>query len=179
MSSTVLSHSWQLHYFFSFWEVRERQGTGSPLSPRSLAWEYRRAINGLMHVWLLLREFLHKWAWSVGLCVCVCVVSWAPVCVNVNVKCRQRCLAIFLWCGGSAGGVCVSAIDTIHQLDVIPIQRSQITSPSPVNILHWYALGSPAVRKSCIAFVCFQLVSHVCLQVWYFNEMCEENTATY
>lgn len=82
-------------FFFSFWEVRERQGTGSPLSPGSLAWEYPCAICGPVCGCLLFRDFLHEYAWSVGLCVC----GWGGPSMlgsSVNVKCRQRCLAIFL-----------------------------------------------------------------------------------
>lgn len=114
--------------FFFFWEVGERQRTGFPLSLLGVAWAYLCAIYGPMHVCLLLGEYLHECAQSVGLYVCV--ACWAPVYVRVHVKCSHKCLAMFLRCGDGDGGracVYVSARDTICPLDVIPIQMSLMT----------------------------------------------------
>lgn len=150
-SSTVLSHFWQIHYFFSFWEVGKRQKTGFSFSPLSLAWEHPYAIYGPMQVCLLLREFLHECARSVVLYVCVCVVFWAPVRAYVYVKCSCICSTMSLWCGGGGGGVCTSGTDIIHQLYVIPIQRSLMSQP-----FSWqYRAGSWACLSSWEELRCF------------------------
>lgn len=144
-------------YIFFFWEVGERQRTGFPLSLLGVAWGYLCAIYGPMHVCLLLGEYLHECAQSVGLYVCV--VCWTPVYVRVYVKCSHKCLAMFLWCGdGDGGGACVyvSAIDIICPLDVIPIQMSLMTKP--FGLAHrWEELLCflcPKFRVFSISFTC-------------------------
>lgn len=142
-----ISDRYIIFFFLGSWEEAENRFFLFPTKPSLGA--------SVCNLWTYASmSFVERiFAWMCPECgvICVCVVFWAPVRAYVYVKCSCICSTMSLWCGGVGGGDRTPATDIIHQLYVIPIQRSLMSQP-----FSWqYRAGSWACLSSWEELRCF------------------------